>query len=534
MPGVPNRQELSSEELQEYPITGPFGGVQSELSATQIEAFGFVDTRNIIFRQGVATTRPGYTELPPMPGTQEVILGMANFFDINGVQHQVILTPTRLISWNPSTQTWSAITGPALTGSVLQLFSWDVVNYKLCFSQGVNPVLVWDGISPSYTLSSASAPAAFHVAEIGLHLMTANTVESLVSFPNRYHWSGVGDPTDWTGVTSGLNDNLNNLGPINGLLKLGLYGFGFHQNGIVEVVPTGIGTAPFAFYPIINASQGNVFPFSLDHVDLDGQECAVYLTGDNVNLFNGTSVIPIGDSPIDGRRRLGARSRILADLRLSNTTRPFGFVSYSINGYFFKAYWLVIPGISVWVYNFDEGNWTYFLYDRVPNLVEVFINPSGLRWIDLIGPWTAQNFAWSSIVNNPGIDIALGFADGTVGLIDFTNFSESAWQIVSAKHTFGDRRHRHTIKKFRLVVKDLASVAYTIVITNEGGVSQTKTVTLGSGSGDDLSTIVEFNITGLRLQWTVSGPIKAAGSFVEFAPIFDTSGEQRGGAVDGN
>jgi hypothetical protein len=535
MAGIQNRaQQAVSEELPELPITGPFGGVQSEMSLTAIEPYGFADTKNVIFRQGVATVRPGYTALPAMPNPQEAILGIADFFDINGVHHQVVFTQTRLLSWNPQLQTWTVITGAAFTGSSTQTFSWDVVNYKLCFSQGADKIWSWDGIAVGYVQTSANAPAAKYIAEIGLHLVALNTLEGGLPFPNRYRFSGIGDPTDWTSVNAGVSDQLNNLGPGAGLIKLGQQGFGFHQNGVVQVIPTGIGVAPFFFYPIINAAQGLPYPFTLTHLDLEGQELAVYHTYDNVQLFNGTSIIPIGDAPIDGRRRLGARSRILADIKRVNTTQPFGFVTYAINGVFFKAYWLVIPGISVWVYNFDEGNWTYFTYDRVPQVVGNFINPTAPRWLDALGTWQAANYSWASIVSNPGNDFALGFSDGTIGLVDFTNFSESAWQIVSAKHTFGDRRHKHTVKKFRLVVKDLGPVTYTVTMTNESNVTVSKDVTLGTGSGDDLSAILDINIIGLRLQWTVSGPVKASGSFVEFAPMFTVGGEQRGGSADGN
>lgn len=535
MPGMQSRkQQAPSEELLEWPITGPFGGVQSELSQTAIEPFGFVDTKNIIFRQGVATVRPGYTALTAMPSTQEPILAIADFFDVNGVHHQVVLTPTRLLSWNPGPQTWTVITGPVFSGTSSQLFSWDVFNYKLVFTQGANKILSWDGISPNYVLTSANAPAAKYIAEIGLHLMTLNTLEGGVPFPNRYRFSAIGDETDWTSVNAGLSDQLNNLGPGAGLIKLGLQGFGWHQNGIVQITPTGIGTAPFFFFPIINASQGLPYPYTLAHLDIEGQELAVYHSYDNVQVFNGSSVIPIGDAPIDGRRRLGARSRILADIKLVNVNQPYGFVTYAINGVFFKAYWLVIPGISVWVYNFDEGNWTYFTYDRFPQVIGNFVNPTGTRWLDALGTWQQANYSWASLITSVGEDFALGFSDGTVGLVDFTNFSESPWQIVSAKHIFNDRRHRHTIKKFRLVVKDLGRVTYTLSITNEAGRTVSQNVTLGTGSGDDLTVVLEPNIQGLRLQWTVSGPVRAAGSFVEFAPIYDTAGEQRGGTVDGN
>jgi len=43
MPGFQDRQQVRSEELYEAALTGPFGGIQSELPLTGIEAFGFAD-----------------------------------------------------------------------------------------------------------------------------------------------------------------------------------------------------------------------------------------------------------------------------------------------------------------------------------------------------------------------------------------------------------------------------------------------------------------------------------------------------------
>jgi hypothetical protein len=45
-----DRTQTRSEELFEASFVGPFGGVQSELPATEIEEFGFVDVKNFLFR----------------------------------------------------------------------------------------------------------------------------------------------------------------------------------------------------------------------------------------------------------------------------------------------------------------------------------------------------------------------------------------------------------------------------------------------------------------------------------------------------
>lgn len=536
MPSLQQRQQARTEELFEFPITGPFGGVQSELPPTEIENYGFQDATNVIFRRGAASVRPGFTALTPIPGIQEPIIGVVDFFNNLTTRIACVMTPTRLLRWNGSpANDWTEITGPGFTGGPTQLWSWDVVGQKLCFSQGADPIWIWDGVSGSYVSADpVNAPPANYLAEIGLHLMAADTIEGGTRHSQRYHWSGAGDPTDWTSFNSGLNDNLNNLGPINGLKKLGQYGFGFHQLGIVQIIPTGIGTDPFDFVPIVNCSLGNICPHSLDHFNIGGIEQAAFAGEDNIYIFNQSSLIPIGDQPIDGRKRLGARSRIYADIFAGNPRQVFGYVTTSINGNPFNAYWLIIPGISVWVYNFDEGNWTRFTYQNQIDTMGNFYTFSVIRIEDLIGPILAQNWTPATLApTNPFQGMALGFDNGVVGYVDFSNFSEQPWRIIGPKHTFGDARHKHSLKKFRIRILDQGSAMYTVVVTNESGYSQTQSVTLGNGSGDVLSAVLPFSVSGIRLQWTISG-IAEPSAIVELCPIFDISGEQRGGTADSN
>ena len=530
MPGITSRQQARTEELNEFPITGPFGGIQSELPSTEIEQLGFQDSPNILYRKGVAYVRPGYTALPPLPDSNPA-LGIADFYTSTGAHVQVALTKAHIYSWNGSG--WNAaLTGAAFAGTN-QVWGWDVVGQKLCFSQGTDPIWYWDGITAGYT--TTGGPASANLAEISLHLVALNTTEGGVTHPQRYRWSGVGDPTDWTSFSSGTNDNLNNLGPGTSITKIGQYGFGFHFNGIVQIQPTGIGTAPFFFTPIISSSIGNIGSKSMSRFSRDGVEQAAFTSYDNVYVFNQSSLIPIGDAPLDGRRRMGARSRIIADIAAGGASNSFGFVTVSINSQPFNAYWLIIPGVSTWVYNFDESNWTVFLWDRTAQVSGNFYKSAVPRIMDLVGQILAQNWTPATLVGtNPFQGFAIGFADGTTGYIDFTNYSESAWSITGPKHTFQDVRHKHTTKKFRLRVLDIGQVTYTITVSNNFGQSTTRNLTIGNGSGDVLSAVIEFNISGLRLQWKVAGPAGAPGAMVEFCLMADESGEQSGGSKDEN
>jgi len=528
MPAAQDRSQLQIEEIAEFPTTGPFGGIQSELPLTQIEDYGFADINNFILRRGFASVRPGWTALAPFPApTNEPILAVADFFNSAGTHIQCVITPTRLLQFVGGA--WTVITGPAFGGTASQLFGWDVVNYNLCFSQGVDKIWMWDGISASYVQSSVNAPPARYLAEVDLHLIAVDP-----AFPQRYYWSGIGDPTDWTSFSFGLNDNVSNLGPINWVAKLGQYGFGFHQKGILQIIPTGVGTAPFDFVPITTASQGLISPYSLDVLDDQGQEVAVFLGIDNVYSFNGTSLEPIGDMPMSsGRQRLGARTRILIDVLAGDYSTIYGFVTYSINGQFYRAYWLVIPNVAVWVYNFDETNWTRFTYNKTIVTIGNFFKNSQVRIMDLGGQISQQGWTPATLQgNNPFEGLLIGFSDGTAGYVDFTNYSEVNASITSGKIIFGDRRHKHTTKKYRLVVQDQGQATYTITISNEKLLSESHTITLGTGSGDVLSYVQEFKITGLRIQWIVSVPAGQPGAVVEMAPYYDVGGEQRGGVID--
>ena len=162
----------------------------------------------------------------------------------------------------------------------------------------MDKLFTWNGIPGTYN-QVATAPAAFNLAEINLQLMCQNTVESGTHFPQRYHWSGVADRTDWSSFESGQTDILNNLGPGQGIIKLGQYGYGYHVNGIIQIIPTGQGQQPFTFTPIVNCSLGNIIPRSLDHFNRDGIEQSVHVALDNVYIFNQSSLIPIGDQPLD-------------------------------------------------------------------------------------------------------------------------------------------------------------------------------------------------------------------------------------------
>jgi hypothetical protein len=550
MPAFQNRaQQSRSEEQQEFPIRGPFGGVLSEIPVDAIERYaGFLDLLNVICRLGSIGPRPGFTSLTAMPNPQEPIMGVADFFDRNGTRHQLVITPTRLLSWNGGgAGSWTVIAG-VLSGSSTQVFNWAVMNYKLCFSQGVDKVKTFDGIAVNFIDAAAAAVPAFHMMELNNYLIVGNTIEGGQSFPQRIRWTSPGDTTDWTSLSAGAADLINDLGPINALVKLYQYGYAIHQFGVTQIIPTGNGLNPFNIQPLASANHGAVYPNS---VAKSGGEFACWAGLDNIYQFDGTSIIPIGDRKIEGGS-VGARSRILGDLaNASSTNSIFGYITTMLGTTYYNAYWLAIPGIAVWCYNFDEGNWTRFTYAKAVSTMGRFSKAGIIRIIDLVGPILAQTWSPATLGGvNPPDGFLLGFGDGTPGYVDFTNRSELAWSITSGQHIFADARHGHNVKKFRITIKDSGQTQFTISVTgilypnpnaqvdnqvppqpistNAAQVTKTQTITMGNGSGQVISRVVDFSVPGQYISWQVNGQPNTAIDFVEFTPIFDIGGEQRG------
>lgn len=516
--------QLRETELPEFPLRGPFGGIQSEVSPDEIEQLGFYDCVNVTLRKSNVTVRTSYNALTAMPNPQEPINGIADFFTNTGARVQVIITPTRLLKWDGAANDWVVITG-TLTGAITDLFSWTVVNHKLLFSQGVDKVQLWDGITAGFADASVNAVPARYAIELATHVLVADTIEGGNRFHQRVRWTGSGDPTDWISFNAGVRDNIGDLGPITGLVKLYQTGYAFHQWGITQIIPTGIGTKPFDFQPISANKRGCICPFSIAPY---GEFHAPYVGGDNIYLFNGTESIPIGDAPIDGNRRVGARRRIMGELLQADFGRVYGYTTAAINGNDFNAYWLSIPGGNTWVYNFDENNWTRWVFNKTVRSIGRFAKAGQVRIIDLVGLISEQQWTPATLTNtNPFDGVLLGFTDGTPGYVDFTNYSEQSWSISSGQLVMGDRRHSKTIERFRLIIQDLGSVTFDVTVTNERGQTKTQSVTLGTGSGLSLMTILPFKINGMFLRWTVSGSAAAKASFVEFTPIYAVGGEAK-------
>jgi hypothetical protein len=533
-------------ELPEFPFKGPWGGVISDQPAHVIEQFGgFTQAQNVMFRKGQAVVRPTLSSLPAIPSPsssislREPVLGVGDFFDANGDRHQMVMTPTRLLEWISGG--WTNVPSassvlPGLTGGVNDHFTWTVVGEKFCFCQGADPVQLWDGITSTFGAASADAVPARYLMELIGYLIAMNTVEAGGVAPQRVRWTAPGDPTTWTGLTAGQTDLFNAFGPINNGFKLYQSAFILQQFGFTMVQPTGNGLAPFSFVPLV-ATRGRGLAIPLSAAS-DGESLIAYVGKDNVYVFDGTQSTPIGDQSISNytmagsRVRIGARYAIFADLLAADITQVLGFVSTSIGGNPYNAYWLFIPNVGTWVYNFDEQNWTKFSWSDVqPCACGSFFEQTVIRIMDLIGPISAQTWTPATLIGtNPYDAMFIAFRTNGPAAINFAGTCEQSWSL-SGQWQMGDFRHDKTLSKIRLVAVDSGATSFSISISNNRGQSIPPiNVSFGSGSGVSVELIIPVpgKLNGMFFTWQIAGAAGEPLAMSEFTPIYDIGGEYRG------
>ena len=575
-------------ELPEFPVRGPFGGIQSELPLDMIEGLGFANALNVMFYKGATRVRPKlqadiipaspllvriqdlqgqigqqawypdgqpfvyghaqytdgsigyvYAHLPPSgppiaiwtfvkdDGVEEAWTGIYDFFDVSGSHVQVATTTTQF--YYNSGSGWVRLFGVLDATSGIPP-SFTVVGQKLCMTNGGSKIVIWDGAADKLTVASPDAVPAKYLFEFGNHLVALNTLEGGSRAYQRVHWSGAGDPTDWDSFNSGQTDLYNDLGPINGGLKLFEYGYVFQQFGIVQMQLTGIGTQPFYFQAVPSRAKGLVIPRSLAS---NGESTCFYVGQDNVYSFDGTNSAPVGDMPYQGRARLGARSRIFADIALCDPSLIFGFVSNSVNGRPFSAYWLVIPNVTIWVYHIDDMTWTRWTVTGVPTCIGNYLTQTPIRIIDLIGTIAQQQWSPATLLNdNPYPAVMIGMADGSSILFDFTGWSEQPWYVETGDMEYGDQRHEETTRKLRLTYKDNGPCQISLAFTNEDGEVYENTplnpqyiVLDGNNTGRSLKTVLPVNLSGKYIKMHLSGDAEVPFEMSSYAPIYSPGGE---------
>jgi len=230
------------------------------------------------------------------------------------------------------------------------------MNGRIYFCNGSHVLMYVDGNDTVLVAGDAPFACRFLSAN-AFHLLAFYTTEPVpgevgsTNYPIRARYSKVGDPNDWTALTSGLNDLVEVPDSITGATTLGRNTFIARTNGWTMMAPTGVSTAPFTFeqYNYAPKGIGNRFAYSLATYG----NTAIFVSADDIYRLDGASMSPIGGN---------CKKKIFEQLAQASGDQVRGFIIPRMGiAYDFLSYWLSIPGVNYsWVYNLEENSWTKF------------------------------------------------------------------------------------------------------------------------------------------------------------------------------
>lgn len=200
----------------------PLGGMYGLTPSEAIPLEGSPDMLNCYIRGDTLRKRPGFVRL----GSESVhaterVMGIYAAQDKNANPFLFAATQTGLKAYASGTGLWTSYTGPALTGTNEDPFTWEVSQNSVVFSQGVDAVMRVPFTGTVYAALNANCPPAKFLARFADRLYLAHTVETAIKEPFRIRRCVINDHTDWTGVGSGFNDLAEYPYHIRGMVKQG-------------------------------------------------------------------------------------------------------------------------------------------------------------------------------------------------------------------------------------------------------------------------------------------------------------------------
>jgi len=257
------------------------------------------------------------------------------------------------------------------------------MNDLFIFTDYYNNVKKWDGTTMSDL--GGSPPKAKFVCTFFNHLILGFVQESGVQMPYRVQWSDTGNPEVWNSGNAGFYNIVDTTDWITGMCQMSDRLYIYKEHSIWELIYVGYPTM-FSLSNIIN-DVGLVAPKSLVMVN----NKHVFLGNDNVYMFDGRNLEPIGDPIVPLLYGYSA----IADKQ---------YISNSIATYVeeLSEYWLAVPtGAStlpnkIFRYHVPTKSWWILGIDRQVTAFGRWYKSSSIMWSEVDTPWTDVEWTWMS------------------------------------------------------------------------------------------------------------------------------------------
>jgi hypothetical protein len=483
------------------PIQGQWGSDPAVSMPTGASPF----MRNCSVYQGLLRKRPGFGQhVDGNTSLGNQVLGLFSHKNAAGNTFLVANTKTGFFRFNDSTEVWDTMTGSALTGTDDDLFSYEVSQTDIVFSQGVDRVMLHDLSGTSYAQLSANCPPARRLCRFNNRLNLGWTLESAFQEAYRHRWPINGDHSNWTGVGAGFRDEPEMTKYLHGMLRIGTNAMANYYVDAIEVVtqqPNA--TAPFVYHLQI-PEIGLLAPHTLK--GRNNQH--FFLAKDDFYMFNGMQVEPIG-GPV--------RDELFYTLAIGNPLVMFSEIMFDTQEY---ISFLVKGGADypneIWVYNYGRNIWyvwtTPAITMRCATKHALF---PAVRIDDLIGTMDEQDWQYDAQYLSPNYPaLTTGASDGKVYRWSWLYKSDDGepihctWTSQDFTSEMVFDKPGYKIEIARLVIEYRGIGRYCtldVAFSTDGGNvwEQDASVTLGN-EGDGLHTAhVDPRVVGDRIRFKI-------------------------------
>lgn len=317
------------------------GGLDSTLSLQSMPAEASGDLQNMTIREADVIAkrwgleRVGHNNLDGLP------LLIDQYFKLNGSGWLVAVTTTGFFYFDPETDTWVDISPEGgLHGTAVDIPSADIVNDIYIFTNGVDPIMQWNGgILPAQPLPNTDFKGKV-VRGFYAHLL----VGGIDTDPQTVVWTRQGTIDDWYGPTSGAVQLRQGADWIVTMERMGDQLVVYKERSVVAATYVG-DPEIFRFDEVVS---GIGLPARRAIANLGNEH--IFFGWDNIYSYSGgRSVDPIGSK---------LQQDILRNLDPKQVSKIIGLIIEELN-----EIWFLVPSPGseypdlIWVWNYEHNRW---------------------------------------------------------------------------------------------------------------------------------------------------------------------------------
>jgi hypothetical protein len=473
-----------------YPVLMLTGGIKTDVDATFLVNTESPNLRNVFFTRGLVKKGLGFTTYGTLGS--KTVMHMDTFPLQSGTTYELAFDTQYIYKRDPSTKEYTALNTTPYTGDEDALFS-SVVTLSsagaslFVYTNGVDRVQKWDGTNAPSALGgwTTSPTVPKTLANFQSRLIGGFITEAGVQCPFRVQWSIAGDPETITGTGSGFVDLAESADWVVALATLKSKLFVFKERSIWELAYVG-GTTVFKPYLRVEGI-GTYSPRSVVNL---GDEL-IFLGTDNIYLFDGLEVTPIGQNVIPllfetNTRLVNAAKANRVAATYVEELREYSFCCPTEGD---------VPNL-LFTYNFDVKSWalrnlevTAFGFGNIP---------TSNAWQDLSGIWNDQSWEWMErplaasapttlIGNSSGV---IKEDDRITTSTDYMCFETKDWKFA----------HSQRIVEFRVQAK---GGPFTLFYSTDGGQTWSSESKTFAATSDWKEFVWYLNLTCSQIRFKV-------------------------------